>query len=259
MKATYVDIHIHTSENPNDLASDYDVSELLCKVRKIAGDNPILLSLTDHNTVNKFAYMNLLKEDVSVVLGVELHIKKYSDAPPYHCHIIFNTEITEEIIDNINEKLDKLYPDKVVTDEDENTPNIEMIINAFDSHDFLLLPHGGQSHRTFDKATSKKTKFDTSMEQSIYHNHFDGFTSRSSTGIENTKAYFKRIGIHEFVNLITCTDNYNPKIYPKTKAKNAEEFTPTWMLAEASFDSLRLSLSEESRLYYSTEPPQKWT
>ncbi|MBC2575253.1 hypothetical protein [Peptostreptococcus canis] len=259
MKATYVDIHIHTSENPNDLASDYDVSELLCNVRKIAGDNPILLSLTDHNTINKLAYMNLLKEDVSVVLGVELHIKKYSDAPPYHCHIIFNTEITEEIIDNINEKLDKLYPDKVVTDEDENTPNIEMIINAFDSHDFLLLPHGGQSHRTFDKATSKKTKFDTSMEQSIYHNHFDGFTSRSSTGIENTKAYFKRIGIHEFVNLITCTDNYNPKIYPKTKAKNAEEFTPTWMLAEASFDGLRLSLSEESRLYYSTEPPQKWT
>lgn len=147
----------------------------------------------------------------------------------------------------------------MVTDEDENTPNIEMIINAFESYEFLLLPHGGQSHRTFDKATSKKTRFDTSMEQSIYHNHFDGFTSRSSTGIESTKEYFKRIGINEFVNLITCTDNYNPKIYPKTKAKDAEEFTPTWMLADASFDGLRLSLSEESRLYYNVEPPQNWT
>ena len=259
MKATYVDIHIHTSENPNKLPFDYNVSELLCNVRNLSGDNPVLLSLTDHNTINKSAYLKLMSEDISVVLGVELHIKKYPDAPPYHCHIIFNEEITEETIDNINAKLDDLYPDKVVTDEDENTPNIEMIINAFDSYEFLLLPHGGQSHRTFDKATSKKTRFDTSMEQSIYHNHFDGFTSRSSTGIESTKEYFKRIGINEFVNLITCTDNYNPKIYPKTKAKDAEEFTPTWMLADVSFDGLRLSLSEESRLYYNIEPPQNWT
>ena len=259
MKTTYVDIHIHTSENPNKLPSDYNVSELLSNVRKLSGDNPVLLSLTDHNTINKSAYLKLMSEDISVVLGVELHIKKYPDAPPYHCHIIFNEEITEETIDNINAKLDDLYPDKVVKDEDENTPNIEMIINAFDSYEFLLLPHGGQSHRTFDKATSKKTRFDTSMEQSIYHNHFDGFTSRSSTGIESTKEYFKRIGINEFVNLITCTDNYNPKIYPKTKAKDAEEFTPTWMLADASFDGLRLSLSEESRLYYNGEPPQNWT
>lgn len=259
MKATYVDIHIHTSENPNNLQSDYNVSELLCNVRKLSGDNPILLSLTDHNTINKSAYLKLINEDISVVLGVELHIKKYPDAPPYHCHIIFNVEITEEIIDSINAKLDELYQNKEVTDKDENTPNIEMIINAFDSYEFLLLPHGGQSHRTFDKATSKETRFDTSMEQSIYHNHFDGFTSRSSTGIESTKEYFKRIGINEFVNLITCTDNYNPKIYPKTKAKDAEEFTPTWMLAEASFDGLRLSLSEESRLYYNIEPPQNWT
>lgn len=259
MKATYVDIHIHTSENPNHLSSDYNVSALLNNIRKLSGDNPILLSLTDHNTINKSAYLKLIDEDISVVLGVELHIKKYPDAPPYHCHIIFNTEITEEIIDEINKKLDILYPNKVVTDEDPNTPNIEMIINTFDSYEFLLLPHGGQSHRTFDKATSKNSRFDTSLEQSIYHNHFDGFTSRSSSGIESTKAYFNKIGINDFVNLITCTDNYNPKIYPRTKAKEAEDFTPTWMLADASFDGLRLSLSEESRLYYNCIPPQKWT
>ena len=134
-----------------------------------------------------------------------------------------------------------------------------MIINTFDSYEFLLLPHGGQSHRTFDKATSKNSRFDTSLEQSIYHNHFDGFTSRSSSGIESTKAYFNKIGINDFVNLITCTDNYNPKIYPRTKVKEAEDFTPTWMLADASLDGLRLSLSEESRLFYNCTPPQKWT
>lgn len=46
MKMTYVDIHIHTSENPNKLPSDYNVSELLSNVRKLSGDNPVLLSLT---------------------------------------------------------------------------------------------------------------------------------------------------------------------------------------------------------------------
>ena len=259
MSATYVDIHIHTSEDPNSLLTNYDVKELVRNVRKLSLDNPVLLSLTDHNTINKEAYLNLIKEDVSVILGVELHIKKYDDAPPYHCHIFFNIDITEINIDNINLKLDQLYKDKVVTDENEETPNIEEIINAFDSYEFLMLPHGGQSHRTFDKATSKQTKFDISMEQSIYHNHFDGFTSRSSKGIESTKEYFKKIGINEFINLITCSDNYNPLIYPKTKVKEAEEFTPTWMLAEASFDGLRLALSEESRLYYSSTPPQSWT
>ena len=259
MEAVYVDIHIHTTEDPNNMSCSYDVKALVENVKTLSKENPVLVSLTDHNTINKKAYLDLKKEEVSVVLGVELHIKKYPDAPPYHCHIIFNTEITEEIIDEINNKLDTLYPNKVVTDEDPNTPNIEMIINTFDSYEFLLLPHGGQSHRTFDKATSKNSRFDTSLEQSIYHNHFDGFTSRSSSGIESTKAYFNKIGINDFVNLITCTDNYNPKIYPRTKVKEAEDFTPTWMLADASFDGLRLSLSEESRLFYNCTPPQKWT
>ncbi len=258
MKSTFVDIHIHTSENPNQLNNSYNVKELLKNINKMAKNNPVLISLTDHNTINKKAYLELIKENVSVLLGVELHIKKYEDAPPYHCHIIFNVDINEKNIDLLNKKLDELYPNKIINDEDLNIPNIEMIINAFDTYDFLLLPHGGQSHRTFDKATSKESRFDTSMEQSIYHNHFDGFTSRSSKGIESTKEYFKRIGINEFVNLITCTDNYNPEIYPKTKSKEAEDFTPTWMLADPSFDGLRLSLSEESRLYYNTEPPQNW-
>lgn len=226
MQTTYVDIHIHTSDNPNKLNNSYDVKELLKNIKKIAKNNQVLISLTDHNTINKNAYLELIKEEVNVLLGVELHIKKYEDAPPYHCHIIFNLDINEENINSLNIKLDELYPDKKVRDEDKSTPNIEKIINTFDNYDFLLLPHGGQSHRTFDKATSKETRFDTSMEQSIYHNHFDGFTSRSSKGIENTKEYFKRIGINEFVNLITCTDNYNPEIYPKTKSKEAEDFTP---------------------------------
>lgn len=44
--------------------------------------------------------------DVNVLIGVELHVKKYDDAPSYHCHIIFNEYVTKEGIDEINAILD---------------------------------------------------------------------------------------------------------------------------------------------------------
>ena len=55
MKSTYVDIHIHTSEIPNKLNDCYNVKELLENINKIAKNNPVLISLTDHNTINKKA------------------------------------------------------------------------------------------------------------------------------------------------------------------------------------------------------------
>lgn len=38
MNAIYLDLHIHTSENPNELNSDYDVDLLLEKI-KIVSNN----------------------------------------------------------------------------------------------------------------------------------------------------------------------------------------------------------------------------
>ena len=258
MQSVYVDIHIHTSENRNAVNENYDVEALFKRISAISQGRTALISLTDHNTINKNAYIKLYQLIPTVLLGVELHIKKYESAPPYHCHIIFNNKITEENIDAINTILDSLYPDKVVTDETPNIPNIEKISNAFDNYDFILLPHGGQSHRTFDKATAKGHRFDTSMERSIYYNHFEGFTARSNSGVEETQAYFRRLGIDQFTNLITCSDNYNPMLYPAAKSKDAEDFIPTWILSEPTFGGLKLALSEKSRLFYGEKPPEKW-
>jgi hypothetical protein len=255
----FLDLHIHTSENPNTLDENYDVDCLINKINKVSYNSEFLISLTDHNVINKSAYLKLLQKTQSVLLGVEIHIKNYKDKPPYHCHIIFNIEkIDEEIIDRINEKLDQLYPDKVITPTTEKVPQLEEIIRNFDSYDFMLLPHGGQSHSTFDKSISKDVVFDTTLERSIYYNQFDGFTARSNDGLESTVEYFKRLGINDFVNLITCTDNYNPSKYPNAKADDASPFVPTWMLALPTFDGLRLSLSEASRLVYSASKPNHW-
>lgn len=172
--------------------------------------------------------------------------------------MLFNCEVNEENADRINQILDKIYENKTVSSDDTNIPNIEKISNEFDEFEYMLLPHGGQSHKTFDKATSPGRRFDTIMERSIYFNHFDGFTARSNRGLQDTLDYFKRIGIDEFVNLITCTDNYIPEKYPESKAREAEEFIPTWMLAEPTYDGLRLALSEKSRLSYGYTPPDKW-
>lgn len=256
MNPVYLDLHIHTSENEDSLNQNYNVDLLLEKILQTNNNSEFLISLTDHNTINKNAYMKLLGKTHNVILGVELHIKNSEVKPPYHCHIYFNFEtITEELIDRINTILDELYPIKQIT-PDLHVANIETIIRKFDEFDFLLLPHGGQSHKTFDKSVDGH--FNTRLEKSLYYNQFDGFTARNQKGLEDTITYFKRLGINEFINLITCTDNYNPVHYPKTKSDDASDFLPTWMLAKPTFYGLRLSLSEHSRLIYSESKPEHW-
>lgn len=256
MEPIYIDIHIHTSEDANNLNETYNCDMLMKNVRKVAGNAEVILSLTDHNTINKKAYLDLKDKADHLIMGAELHIRKYEECPPYHCHILFNLPIEECYIDEVNKILDRLYPDKCVTDSTENIPTIETISNEFDRYDYLLLPHGGQSHRTFDKAVKKGKIFDTTLEKSIYYNQFDGFTARSSSGLEETIKYFKKLGINEFINLLTCSDNYNPERYPEAKSKDAEKFTPTWMFASPTFEGLRLSLSESTRLSYTDVMPQ---
>jgi len=258
VEAVYLDLHIHTSQNPNGLNSDYDVELLLAQIKKVSKDSSFLISLTDHNVVNKKAYIELKKRTNMFILGVELHIKNYDEKPPYHCHIFINLpDIIEQDIDQINTILFSLYPDKEVTPKTD-LPNIETIIRRFEGYDFMLLPHGGQSHSTFDKSVSSKAQFDSTLERSIYYNQFDGFTARNSNGLNTTVSYFKRLGISEFVNLVTCTDNYNPKKYPDAKHKDAKPFVPTWMFALPTFSGLRLSLSESDRFVYAEKKPANW-
>ncbi|MBK6630500.1 MAG: hypothetical protein IPG33_05340 [Betaproteobacteria bacterium] len=130
-------------------------------------------------------------------------------------------------------------------------------MNSFDSYDFLLLPHGGQNHSTFDVSIPDGVQFDNTLERSIYYNHFDGFTARSTGGLDRTHSYFAKLGIKEFVNLVTATDNYSPQHYPDGKSKEAAPFIRTWMLASPTFKGLRLALSESSRLLYG-EKPDVW-
>lgn len=258
MKPVYLDIHIHTSEDPNNLDRNYDLDKLIEKIEEVTNDSIFLISITDHNTINKEVYLKAVEKKINILVGVELHIKNYLERPPYHCHIYFNLiEITEEVVDDINLRLDILYNNKVVCRETEDIPTIEKVINQFDSYEFILLPHGGQSHSTFNKSIPDGVKFDTTMERSIYYNQFDGFTARGNTGLETTQEYFKKLGINEFVNLVTCSDNYEPNIYPNGKDSNP--FIPTWMFALPTFNGLRLSLSESSRLVYSETKPKNWS
>ena len=102
-------------------------------------------------------------------------------------------------------------------------------------------------------------KFGRTLERNIHYNHFDGFTARGINGLDRTNDYFERLGIKDFVNLVTATDNYTPDTYPDCKVgREAADFVPTWMLASPTFNGLRLSLSESSRLVYG-EKPDSWT
>lgn len=258
MNPIYTDLHIHTSDNPNQINENYDIELLIKKIKEFNGDSDFLISITDHNVINKKAYLKAVELGINIILGVELHINNYDNCPAYHCHIYFDLPvISENSIDDINKKLNELYPNKVVEKKDNSIPSIQDIINKFDSYEFILLPHGGQSHATFNTSIPSDVKLDTTLEKNIYYNHFEGFTARGDSGLETTQDYFKRLGISEFVNLITCSDNYNPAIYPNGKDKNP--YKPTWILAKPTFNGLRLSLSEQSRLIYSNEKPKLWS
>lgn len=255
----YTDLHIHTSEKPDEIKNgvDYDINELIKNINNLSGEHKKLISFTDHNVVNKDVYLNQFPKKYYLILGVELHVSYDKTKKPYHCHIFFNEDISSKTIDDINKLLDELYPKKEITKSDYNyVPNLETIINKFNKYDFLLLPHGGQNHSTFNEAIPKGARFDDIMEKVLYYNQFDGFTSRSTTGRLETQEYFKKMGIDDFTNLITCSDNYNPKKYPNPKSDEAEKFVPTWMLSEPTFDGLRLALSESNRLIYNDKSPE---
>lgn len=256
MQPVYIDLHIHTSKDANHLNADYDVAELVSQIKRQNGDSPFMISLTDHNTINKAAYMKAKGLGINLILGAELHIQNKEDVRSYHCHIYFNVPIEEEVIDKLNAILDKLYENKLPNREDPDTPDIQKIINHFDEYDFILLPHGSQQHGAFNYSIGPGANLDNAINRSIYYNQFDGFTARSTKGVELTREYFERLGIAAFINLVTCSDNYVPSQYPKTHSGNPDDdFVPTWMFAEPTFDGLRLSLSESTRLVYSNEKP----
>lgn len=260
MEAVYVDLHIHTSENADELNNNYNIDELIKKLKEKSSGRRILISLTDHNVINKDAYLKMIKRtieenSINIILGTELHIRNHDDRPAYHCHIYFDIEeITEEKIDKINEILDELYPQKMVERREKSIPKIEKIINSFENYDFVLIPHGGQNHATFEESINPDSTCDETIERTIYYNQIEGFSARSNKGLEATKRYLQKLGINSFVNLITGSDNYNPTKYPSPKKNNSSEFIPTWMYASPNFRGLKLALSEDSRLEYSTMP-----
>lgn len=264
MDPIYLDLHIHTSVDPKHLNENYDLDTLIEKIREKAGGDNFIISLTDHNTINETIYLKAVEKiHKKLILGVELHIQTHKgiNTKAYHCHIFFDFDeegINKRSIEDINDKLDTLYPNKTPALTDVSIPLIQEIIEAFDQYDFILLPHGGQTHATFDQALPEGREFDNAMQRSIYYNFFDGFTSRSDQKTEKTRKYLERLGVHDFVNLITCTDNYDPSVYPSPKIEETYKFIPTWMFAVPNFSGLRLSLSDNSRIEYSYNKPRKW-
>ena len=109
------------------------------------------------------------------------------------------------------------------------------------SFDFILLIHTAHKNNgAFNYSINDGENLDNAINRSIYYNQFDGFTSRSTKGLEATHQYFERLGISEFINLVTCSDNYSPSIYPRSHSGNDDDFIPTWMFAQPTFDGLRL-------------------
>ena len=49
MQPVYVDIHIHTSEDPQNVNDNYDIKTLIGKISEKSLEKPVLISLSDLN------------------------------------------------------------------------------------------------------------------------------------------------------------------------------------------------------------------
>ena len=84
MQPVFIDLHIHTSDNPDSLNVAYDLDLLKNKIEEIAEGAAYLISITDHNTINKPVYLKAVDKFEHILLGVELHVRNYDDQRPYH-------------------------------------------------------------------------------------------------------------------------------------------------------------------------------
>lgn len=121
----YIDLHIHTYPDANDRSTDYDVVTLVRKIKEYNNDEPFLISFTDHDTINKKAYLATQAIRVNLLLDAELHIKSHDDVEAFHYHIYFILNVTEENIKALNDILDKLYTNKRPCQTDQSTPDTQ--------------------------------------------------------------------------------------------------------------------------------------
>ena len=84
---------------------------LIDKIEDNAKTKNFIISFTDHNVINKKAYLELFKNKISFIVGVELHIRNYDECPAYHCHFYFDFD-EYKTIDVLNCILKDLYPKK---------------------------------------------------------------------------------------------------------------------------------------------------
>ena len=125
MEPVFIDLHIHTSDNADELNEAYDLDLLQRKIEEVAEGSSYLISLTDHNTINKSVYLKAVQKFKHILLGVELHVRNYDQHKPYHSHIYFKLpQIDAPSIDGINAILDKLYPKKTVSADDASIPKL---------------------------------------------------------------------------------------------------------------------------------------
>lgn len=70
MQPVYIDLHIHTYPNANDRTTTYDVATLVKRIKEYIGNEPFLISFTDHNTINKEAYLAAKALDIKMLLFI---------------------------------------------------------------------------------------------------------------------------------------------------------------------------------------------
>lgn len=143
-----IDLHIHTDWSKKTKDNDYKGIFTTTTLHEKLKENQVgIFSLTDHNIINLPAYEEYYKnynvlDSPLLLIGVELDIEldTESNKRGYHTLLIFKESNIEKAT-KLNDKLERKYLTKGISNEKDRRLTITDIVEIFYEDEFFFIPH----------------------------------------------------------------------------------------------------------------------
>ena len=255
-----IDLHIHTDWSKKTKEGDYKGNFSVDTLKEKLIENKVgIFSLTDHNIINTDAYKEYYEKyrdgDPLLLIGIELDIEVEYEGTQrsYHTLLIFNNS-TFEKANEINDKLEKKYDKKGITDLYERKLNFEDIVNLFSNEEFFFIPHAHRNDTGIIKA---------------YQNHIEDAQEMillMPSALEKVKEKAIQIynkGFDKFLNegfqdrgdvpYIRFSDNHFIENYPCIHKGDKGEHSFFYLKGNKNYETIRLAFIDPASRIKSEE------
>lgn len=201
-----IDMHLHTTFSDGAM----DVKEVINEARN---NNCSLISITDHEVLNDYSYLNESFKDIDIINGIEFNTSEKG------VHIL---GYKIEDVDYINDFIDNLH-------KDNEHVSFELIdalkksgYNISNEQVSEYIKSIGLSYKYLDKRHIVRYLVDNNYTESVY----DTYANLIGSG---TRLYIplKKIAIEDIISLIKTHSGIAVLAHPSTMNKSADDLLDT--------------------------------